>query len=184
MKCFKTFSEEEELKEELINGTKGEFFKVKVPLSKKSFSISTLPEVDRDAIRKIIRNSKLPEPFKVIRFLAKPDGTVYLHGADMTHRDLLKRAESSFPDLKKAFADGLIFPGQTDLDWNFIGDISPENIDKFAFQKKYKTPEDMALDLYKKWGFINSFVKDFLVQGSKSWSGDLWKEFINNYIFN
>lgn len=183
MKCFKTFIEEEELKEELINGTKGEFFKVKVPLSKKSFSLSTIPETDRDAIRKIIRNSKLPEAFKVIRFLAKPDGTVYLHGADMTHRDLLKRAESSFPDLKKAFVDGLIFPGQCDLDWNFIGDISSENIDKTNFLKKFKTPEEMAEAMFTKWGWINSFVKDFLVQGNKSWSGDLWKEFINNYIF-
>lgn len=179
MKKFRTFIEEE-----LMNGSRGEYFKVKLSLSKTTYSLSTLPEKDRDAIRKIIRDSKFPEPFKVIRFLAKPDGTVYLHGADLSHRDLLKRAEpTSSSDLRTAFVDGQYFPGQCDLDWNFIGDISPENINKQGFLAKYKTPEEMANTLYDNWGWINSFVKDFLIKRSSGFSGDLWTQFINNYIF-
>ena len=180
MKTFKTF-----LEEELVNGSKGTFFKVKLSTSNKKYSLSTLPEQDRDAIRKIIRDSKLPEPFKIIRFLAKPDGTVYIHGADLSHRDLLKRAEpSSSSDLKKMFAEGSYFPGQCDLDWNFIGEISPENINKQLFLKTFKTPEEMAEEFFNKFGYINSFVKDFLVKNGSTWKGDLWSQFINQYIFN
>jgi hypothetical protein len=174
---MKTFNQ---LKEELMNGSRGPFIRLQFPITNTTYK--PFPKDDQETITKWIEQSNLPKPFRVIRFLAKPSGVVYFHGADMTHRELLKRAEPSISfDLKTLFLNNVFFPGQCDMSWNFIGDISPENIDKAGLLKKYHSAEELAAAMYGKWGWINSFVKDFLHE--RPWSGDLWEQFIKGYVF-